>query len=51
MKTLYTIARGRSRPVNRMFGSAGYQFGGILVNNTHIGGQIESMTVWHKSLL
>lgn len=50
MKTLYTISRACSRPVNRLFGAAGYLFGGILVNNTHIGGQIESMTVWHKSL-
>jgi beta-lysine N6-acetyltransferase len=50
VKTLYTIARAGSRPVNRLFGSAGYLFGGILVNNTHIGGQIESMTVWYKSL-
>ena len=50
IRCLYTIARGRSIPVNRLFGSAGYDFGGILINNTHIGGQIESMTVWHKRI-
>ena len=49
-RCLYTISRGRSVPVNRLFGSAGYDFGGILINNTHIGGQLESMTVWHKRI-
>ncbi len=50
MNVLYTIARARTKAVNRLFARAGYTFSGILTNNTHIGGQIESMTVWYKKL-
>lgn len=50
MAALYTIARAGSPAINRLFGASGYAFGGVLINNTHIGGQLESMTVWHKLL-
>jgi beta-lysine N6-acetyltransferase len=47
----YTIARAASFPINITFSSSGYAFGGRLINNTNISGQIESMTVWYKALL
>jgi len=46
----YTIARAISRPINSLFAGAGYQFGGLLPNNTNICGSLESMNVWYKSL-
>jgi len=46
----YTIARAISRPVNIVFAGAGYQFGGVLPNNTNICGSMESMNVWYKKL-
>ena len=48
--TAYTIARAVSPAMNITFGKAGYSYGGRLVNNTNISGQIESMNVWHKKL-
>jgi putative beta-lysine N-acetyltransferase len=48
--TAYTISRAASYSINVTFSSMGYSFGGLLVNNTNIAGQIESMTVWYKSL-
>ena len=50
IKTLYTIARALSPAMNITFAKAGYNFAGTLKNNTHIGGQIESMNVWYKSI-
>jgi len=46
----YTIARAVSRPINATFAAAGYQFGGMLPNNTNICGSLESMNVWYKRL-
>jgi beta-lysine N6-acetyltransferase len=46
----YTIARAVSYPVNSVFGRAGYEFAGTLVNNTNICGSMESMNVWYKRL-
>lgn len=48
--TLYTIARAESYAMNVTFARAGFTFGGTLPNNTHIGGGLESMNVWHLSL-
>ena len=50
MQTAYTIARAISPGMNITFGKAGYTYGGRLINNTNIAGQIESMNVWHKNL-
>ncbi len=50
IKTAYTIARSISYPMNATFSDAGYTYGGTLWNNTQIGGKIESMNVWHKTL-
>jgi len=46
----FTIARAVSFGMNITFARRGYAFGGTLVNNTQIGGSIESMNVWYKSL-
>ena len=50
LRTLYTIARAESHAMNIIFARAGYVFGGTLPNNTHIGGGLESMNVWHLAL-
>ena len=46
----YTISRAASFPMNITFAGMGYAYGGRLINNTNISGQIESMTVWYKAL-
>lgn len=51
IKTAYTIARAVSVGMNITFSRSGYAFGGRLKNNTDIAGRIESMNVWHKSLV
>jgi putative beta-lysine N-acetyltransferase len=48
--TAYTISRAASYAINVTFSTMGYTYGGLLINNTNIGGQIESMVVWHKRL-
>lgn len=50
IKTGFTIARAHSFGMNCTFSKVGYEFGGTLINNTNIGGQIESMNVWTKPL-
>lgn len=49
-RVAYTIARAASMPMNLVFGDNHYAFAGTLVNNTNIGGSIESMNVWWKHL-
>lgn len=46
----YTIARASFGPINAVFAGAGYQYGGMLPNNTNICGSTESMNVWYKKL-
>ena len=46
----YTIARAGSLGMNRVFAACGYRFAGTLVNNTQIGGRLESMNVWYRWL-
>ena len=48
--TAYTIARSQSVGMNITFAKLDYDYGGTLVNNTNISGQIESMNVWYKPL-
>lgn len=48
--TAYTIARAVSPGMNITFSRRGYEYGGTLVNNTHISGRIESMNIWYKPL-
>lgn len=48
IKTLYTIARLESIPMNKTFLSAGYNYAGTLINNTNISGGIESMNILYK---
>ncbi len=50
IKTAYTIARAFSAGMNITFARMGYQFGGTLLNNTNISGNIESMNIWYKFL-
>jgi putative beta-lysine N-acetyltransferase len=50
IRVVYTIARALLPAVNVLFKKMGYSFGGILTNNTQIGGRIETMTVWYKPL-
>lgn len=50
MKMAYTIARSISPGMNITFARAGYHYGGRVINNTNISGQIESMNVWYKHL-
>ena len=50
IKTLYTIARLRSIPMNKVFLKHRYQYAGTLLRNTNISGSIESMNVYYKQL-
>jgi putative beta-lysine N-acetyltransferase len=50
MKTVYTIARLQSIPMNKVFLRHRYQYAGTLIRNTHISGSIESMNVYYKHL-
>ncbi len=48
--TAYTIARLKEPGMNKTFIKAGYKYSGTLVNNTNIGGSIESMNIFYKQL-
>lgn len=50
IKTAYTIARAESKGMNSVFQNNGYNYAGLLKNNTQICGSIQSMTVWYKHL-
>lgn len=44
----FTIARACSYGINALFSKGGYAYAGRLINNTNIGGGLESMNVWYK---
>lgn len=48
--TAYTIARAESHGINSVFKNNGYNYSGLLKNNSQICGCIQSMTVWYKLL-
>lgn len=50
LRVACTIARATSLGMNITFARHGYRYGGTLVNNTQIGGTIESMHVWYTLL-
>ncbi len=50
IKTLYTIARLNSIPMNKTFLRSGYEYSGTLLNNTNIAGEIESMNLYYKQI-
>lgn len=50
IKTVYTIARLNSLPMNKTFLKHGYTYSGTLINNTNIAGSIESMNVLYKHI-
>lgn len=50
IKTVYSMARANSFGMNKNFERSGFQYGGVLVNNTHIGQSIESLNIWYRGL-
>ncbi|PTN05945.1 putative beta-lysine N-acetyltransferase [Mangrovibacterium marinum] len=50
IKTLYTIARLNSLPMNKTFLRRNYRYAGTLIQNTNIAGQLESMNLYYKQL-
>jgi len=50
VKTLYTIARLNSIPMNKTFLRFDYEYSGTLINNTNISGKIESMNIFFKHI-
>lgn len=50
IKTLYTIARLNSIPMNKTFLRFEYEYSGTLVKNTNISGKIESMNIYYKHI-
>jgi putative beta-lysine N-acetyltransferase len=50
VKTLYTIARLNSVPMNKTFLRFDYEYSGTLINNTNISGKIESMNIYYKHI-
>ena len=50
LKTAYTIARAASPGMNYVFSNSGYNYAGLLKNNSQICGSIQSMAVWYKHL-
>ena len=50
LKTAYTIARAASYGMNSVFKNSGYNYAGLLKNNSQICGSIQSMTVWYKHI-
>lgn len=50
IRALFTTARATSPGMNLTFARNGYRFGGTLTNQENIGGELESVNVWHKLL-
>lgn len=50
IKTLHTIARLHSIPMNKTFLKLQYNYAGTLIKNTNIAGRIESMNVYYKHI-
>ena len=50
VKTAYTIARAASHGMNSVFKNNGYNYAGLLKNNSQICGSIQSMSVWYKHI-
>lgn len=48
--TCYTIARLNQPGMNKTFLNSGYKYTGTLINNTNIGGSIESMNILYKHI-
>ncbi|AZV58535.1 putative beta-lysine N-acetyltransferase [Clostridium sp. AWRP] len=46
----FTIARALSYGMNVTFSKLNYNYGGTLINNTNISGELESMNIWYKIL-
>lgn len=47
IRTLYAGARATSYGLNITFKKQGFRYGGTLVNNTWVGGCMESMNIWY----
>ena len=48
IECLYSLSRASSYGMNLILHRLGYEFGGTLINNCHIGGRYENMNVWVK---
>lgn len=46
IKCLFSLARASSYGMNLVLHRLGYEYGGTLVNNCHIGGRLENMNIW-----
>ncbi|MEW5820064.1 MAG: putative beta-lysine N-acetyltransferase [Cyanobacteriota bacterium] len=50
IKTLYSIIIANSYSINITFSKMGYTMTGLLINNSNIGGNFETMAVWYKKI-
>lgn len=50
LRSLFTLARATSAPMNITFARLGYDYSGRLLNNCHIAGDWEDMNLWVKPL-
>jgi putative beta-lysine N-acetyltransferase len=50
IQTLYTIARLKSIPMNKIFLKSKYDYAGTLIRNSNIAGELESMNVYYKHI-
>ncbi len=48
--SLYSLARAISPAINRALRRNAYEYGGRLINNCCIMGNIEDMNIWHKTI-
>ncbi|MHB9024006.1 MAG: putative beta-lysine N-acetyltransferase [Armatimonadota bacterium] len=46
LRSLFTLARATSVPINQTFARLGYAYRGRLINNCHIAGDWEDMNLW-----
>jgi putative beta-lysine N-acetyltransferase len=47
---IYSVCRAASFAINKVFARLGYEYGGRLLNNNLINGELESMNVWSTKL-
>lgn len=50
IKTAYSMSRAQSYGMNITLAKFGYRYGGTVINNANLGGGIESLNIWYKSL-
>lgn len=50
IQNVYTMARAKSKGMNKVFFRLGYEYSGRLINNCDIFGNFEDMNIWVKKL-